>query len=454
MLLRGLLIGLCCALSLAAQDVAAEIAGAMQAALRKTGAPSVSVAVVRDGKVIYAGAAGNASLKPKRAATASTRYAIGSVSKQFTAAALLLLQEEGKLSLDDKVSKYYPELTRANEVSIRQLLAHTAGYPDYAPQDYIIPAWQASTTPDRIVDEWARKPLAFNPGERWQYSNTNYVLAAMIFQKASGRALTAFLKEKVFDPLGMKSAGSCSTLTAEDALPYTRYAVGPPRPTRREGDGWYLGAAELCMTPSDLALWDIAFMEKRILSERSWEEFTREVKLNDGGSTRYALGLQVRQTGGVTEFEHSGEVSGFLSENIVTPAKKSAVVALSNQDCVSVVGGLARQLATAGTTPPAAPDVNSKQVRAILEGLMAGKIDRALFTVNANSYFNKTALQDCKKSLAGLGRLVAVTGGSESQRGGMSHRGYRAQFEKQTLSLNIYVTTDGKYEQFLVTEGL
>lgn len=454
MLLRGWWLGLFCAAVLQAQPAAAEIENAMKAALQKTGAPSVSMAVVRDGKLVYAGAAGYASLSPKRAATADTRYAVGSVSKQFTAVALLLLQEQGKLSLDDKVAQYFPEFTRAGEVSLRQLLAHTAGYPDYAPQDYIIPAWQKPTTPQAILNEWAKKPLAFDPGTRWQYSNTNYVLAAAIFQKVAGQPLVEFLKQRVFTPLSMASAGACTQLTAADALPYTRYAVGPPRPTRREGEGWYLGAAELCMTPSDLARWDIAFLEKRILNAKSWQEFTTEVKLNNGGSTRYALGLQVRQSGGATEFEHSGEVSGFLAENLVVPERKMAVVALSNQDCVSVVGALARQVAALGSTPAAQPDEKAQQARAILEGLMAGKINRALFTSNANSYFSETALKDCRKSLARLGKLKSVTGGSESQRGGMMHRGFRAEFERQTLSLNIYVTTDGKYEQFLVTESL
>src|SRR5262249_6545205 len=124
-------------------------------ALKKSGAPSVSVAVVRDGKLAYAKAFGQADIAASRAATVETRYAVGSISKQFTAAALLLLQEEGKLSLDDHVSKYFPTLTRAGEITIRQLLSHTSGYEDYAPQDYIIPDWTRPTTPAAILDRWA-----------------------------------------------------------------------------------------------------------------------------------------------------------------------------------------------------------------------------------------------------------------------------------------------------------
>ena len=116
-------------------------------ALSASGAPSVSVAVVRNNETVYAKAFGKANIAENHAAEATTRYAVGSISKQFTAAALLLLEEQGKLSLDDKVAKYFPDLTRAGEITIRELLSHTSGYEDYAPQDYIIPEWTKSITP-------------------------------------------------------------------------------------------------------------------------------------------------------------------------------------------------------------------------------------------------------------------------------------------------------------------
>ena len=103
-----------------------------------------------------------------------------------------LLQEDGKLSLDDAVGKYIPNLTRANEVTIRQLLSHTSGYQDYWPQDYVPPFMLQAITSEKILDLWARKPLDFDPGTRWQYSNTNYVIAGMIIEKASGMPLLQF----------------------------------------------------------------------------------------------------------------------------------------------------------------------------------------------------------------------------------------------------------------------
>ena len=395
-------------------------------------------------------------LAAHRAADTQTRYAVGSISKQFTAAALLLAQEQGRLKLDDPVAKYLPDLTRAGEITIRQLLSHTSGYEDYAPQDYIIPEWTRPITPEAILDRWAKKPLDFEPGTRWQYSNTNYVAAGEIFEKAMGRPLVAFLREKIFGPLDMQSAGECLPIAPGDAVAYTRYASGPPRPARREANGWYFAAGELCMTPSDLARWDIAFLQKKILSARSYEEFTREVKLKDGDATHYALGLSLGEFNNIPTVQHGGEVSGFLASNVVYPTRGGAIVVLSNQDGMSVTGSITRQIATAAFLPdqlePSAKE--TRRVQAVLEGLRRGRIDRMQFSENANSYFSETALRDLKAALGPPGKLKSVTQAGENRRGGMTHRSYRAQFAKKTMLLNIYIVADGKFEQFMVEEPL
>lgn len=436
-------------LPLAAQqgsDRDRKLSEKISATLKDSGAPSVSVALVKDGQLVFAKAFG--------AATASTRYAVGSISKQFTAAALLLMQEQGKLSLDDKVSKYFPELTRAGDISIRQLLNHISGYEDYAPQDYIIPDWTLPTTPQAVLDKWARKPLNFEPGTKWQYSNTNYVLAGAIFEKVSGQPLVAFLHDKIFQPLGMQSAGDCWEGSPADATAYTRFALGPPRPVKREAAGWYFAAGELCMTPTDLAKWDIAFLNKQILSAKSYEEFTQEARLANGDYTHYALGLQTGEFHQIPLIVHSGEVSGFISYNGVYPTRQGAIVVLTNEDGINLIGPVSSQMATIAFLPdePPAAERAGDQVKTILGSFRNGKIDRPLFTSNANSYFTDQALQDIKKSLSGLGKLKSVTRTSETLRGGMTHRAYRAVYAKKSMSLNIYVMPDGKYEQFMIEE--
>jgi CubicO group peptidase (beta-lactamase class C family) len=424
----------------------------ISAELQKSGAPSVSVAVVSGGKLTLAQGFGKADISTGRASDPSTRYAVGSISKQFTAAILLLLQEQGKLSLDDRVSKYFPELTRAGEISIRQLLSHTAGYEDYAPQDYTIPEWLKPTTPLAVLDRWAKKPLNFDPGTRWQYSNTNYVLAGAIAEKASGLGLMEMLKTRIFDPLDMRSAGDCLPVLPGDAIAYTRFALGPPRPSQREASGWYFAAGELCMTPSDLAKWDIAFLQKKILSARSYEEFTREVRLANGDHTHYALGLMLREINNIPAIEHGGEVSGFISANYVFPTRDGAVVVLSNQDGMNLVSSLADEISRMAFAPgqAAGGDPEIAKVRGIVEALEKGRIDRALFTSNANFYFTETALTDIRNSLAGLGKLKSVTLAVERLRGGMTFRVYHAEFEKRNMTLSTYWMPDGKIEQFMV----
>ena len=189
-----------------APALAARIDNAVEAILKSTDTPSASVAVVQDGKLAYAKAYGLARITPAKPAALETRYQIASVSKEFTAAAALLVQEDGKLSLDDKVSKWFPDLTDADKVSVRQLLTHTSGYSDYWPQDYVLERFTHATTPRAIMDEWGKRPLDFAPGEDWQYSNTGYVIAGEIIAKAAGEPLFSYLKRRVFTPLHMQVA--------------------------------------------------------------------------------------------------------------------------------------------------------------------------------------------------------------------------------------------------------
>src|ERR1022692_2473764 len=173
--------------------------------LTETGAPSVSIAITRNGTIAYEHAYGDARLDPKTPATPSMRYKIASNSKQFAATAILMLAEAGKLSLDDKVARFLPELTRANEVTIRQLLTHTSGYQDYYPLDFVAPFMEGKASPQHILDVWAKKALDFDPGTKFQYSNTNYVIAGQIIEKITGKPMIDFLRARIFKPLGMGS---------------------------------------------------------------------------------------------------------------------------------------------------------------------------------------------------------------------------------------------------------
>jgi D-alanyl-D-alanine carboxypeptidase len=422
-------------------------------ALAKTGVSSASVAIVKDGQIAYLKAYGDARLDPRTPATSEMRYSVGSISKQFTAAAVLLLQEQGKLSLDDKVSKFVPDLTRAGDVTIRELLSHTSGYQDYWPQDYVMPIMLQPTTARKILDTWARKPLDFEPGTKWQYSNTNYVIAGLIVEKASGMPLLQFLREKVFAPLGMKSVTDVdqSRLTESDPTGYLRYALGPPRPAPKEAKGWLFAAGELAMTAEDLARWDISVIEQKILKPASYREFETEVLLRNGLSTRYALGVGVGRQEGHRALSHGGEVSGFTAENVVFPDDRAAVIVLTNQDAAGAASDISDAVAHllfAANDPVTAQ--KTEQARKIFEGLQRGTIDRSLFTENANFYFSEQALKDFADSLGPLGAPQEFEQTTQGLRGGMTLRVYRVKFPQKTLRAWTFEMPDGKLEQYQV----
>lgn len=422
-------------------------------ALERTGVPSASVAVVRDGALVYAQAYGAEQLDPPVAARTDQRYSIGSISKQFAASCILLLQEEGRLSLDDKVSRWLPGLTRADEVTVRQLLSHTSGYQDYWPQDYVPPMMLQPTTAQQIMDRWATKPLDFDPGTRWQYSNTNYVIAGVIVEKVSGMPFFDFLRSRILAPLGLSSATDIdvSQLVEPEATGYMRYALGPLHPAPKEGKGWLFAMGELSMTASDLAKWDVSLVNENLLQPESYRDLETEVRRTDGLGTGYGLGVSVGSSGGHRMISHSGEVSGFTAQNLVFPDDHAAVVVLTNQDAARAAGTIAQGVSgLLFATEDASAKAREAQALEIFAGLQRGTADRTLFTADANFYFNEQALRDFASSLAPLGAPRAFVQTSQSLRGGMLLRVFRATFADRTLRVWTFQMPDGKLEQYQV----
>lgn len=419
--------------------------------LTTAGVPSASITIVQGGAVAYLQAYGDGRIEPHAPALPAMRYSIGSISKQFTAAAVLLMAEQGKLSLDDPVSRFVPNLTRGNEVTIRELLSHTSGYQDYWPQDYVPPFMLQSITADRILDQWARKPLDFDPGTEWQYSNTNFVIAGLIVEKASGEPLLQFLSEHIFAPLGVTSVMNIdqNRLTETDATGYLRYAIGPLRPAPKEGKGWLFAAGELAMPAEDLAKWDISMINQTVLRPASYAQMEREVVLKNGLGTRYGLGVDVRQEFGQRAIEHGGEVSGFTAQNTVFPEARMAVVVLVNEDSVAASGDIARQIA-ALLFREADAGKQEDQSREIFAALQQGKINRALFTDNCNSYFTEQALKDFASSLGPLGSPAEFTQTNKQDRGGMTFRMFEVHFPQKTVVVWERIMPDGKIEQYQV----
>ncbi|HEX5237454.1 MAG TPA: serine hydrolase domain-containing protein [Sphingomicrobium sp.] len=298
--------------------------------LTDTGVPSAEIAIVRDGQLVFNKAYGKAN--EGLPARPDLPYQIASNSKQFTAMAILLLRDEGKLSLDDPVSKYIPGITEGDRITIRELLSHTSGLQDFWPQDYLFSDMTVPTTPQHIVDKWAKKPLDFQPGTRWQYSNTGYVVAGMIVEKVSGEPLLTFLNQHIFAPLGMHPLDQDNTNTPAFPAGYHRFALGPVRIAQPPARGWLYAAGELSMTAADLAKWDIARMDRALIPARDWSEQETPVLRTDGRTNGYGLGVYNHNTRERHVIDHGGEAVGFLTQNSVYPDTKDAIIVFTNSD--------------------------------------------------------------------------------------------------------------------------
>jgi len=414
--------------------------------LATTGVPAASIAVVQDGRIVYAHAYG--LQREGVPARTEARYKIASISKQFTAAALLLLAEDGKLSLDDPVSKYLPDLTRAKEVKVRQLLSHTSGYRDYWPQDFSFIDMETPTTPGHILDKWAKAPLDFDPGTRWQYSNTGYVAAGRIVEQLSGMQLLDFLKARVFDRLGMHPVDLDTGLTDADPLGYHRYAAGPVRVEQQPAPGWLYAAGELAMSASDLARWDISVIDQNVMKPASYHEQQTEVLLTSGAGTGYGLGVEVDIAKGHRRISHGGEAVGYLSENRIYPDDRAAIVVLDNAD----FGNAQTSIADSIEKIIFADTGDVSRAQAVFEGLRAGRIDRAQFTANGNYYFTAQALADYQASLAAMGAPKSFVRRSSSLRGGFTAEVYTVDYgtKKLTIVLRAEPGEKGRIEQFTV----
>ena len=447
-----------CAFAEIPPELASKIDERVQAAMDQVQAPSASIAVVLEGKLAYRKAYGKARLDPEVAATTETRYAIGSVSKQFVAAAVLLLVQEGKLKLDDPVSKHLDGLTEGDRITIRQLLNHTSGYRDYYPQDYVFPAMKLKLAPSGIVDQWAKIPLDFPPGEQWQYSNTGYTAAGLIVEKVAGQPLVAVMRKRIFEPLQMDRVVDHDTqpLVAPDAPGYTRVALGPVRLATKEGEGWLFSAGPLAMSPSELAKWNISVMNQSLLSADSYAEMTKAVKVaKNPRNVQYGLGVHVgKDDAGRAVISHGGGVAGSTTENRIWPKDKAAISVVVNADWAPLTGAIADRIRDLVLPIPsaAAPKLSGAdaEVQSLFEQLQTGKIDAAKLTSNCQAYFHAEALRDSAKGLGPLGAVQSFKRTGDGLRGGLDFRSYRVVCERGTVSVVVRSQPDGLYEQFMV----
>ncbi len=413
-----------------------------------------SVGVMQDGKVVLDKGYGLRSLDAKEAVTPSTMFPVGSVTKQFTCSAALLLAEGGKLSMGDKVAKYVPNATRASEVTLLDLGQHVSGYRDYYPLDFVVREMQKPESADTIIARYAMRPLDFEPGTRWSYSNTNFLILGKAIETASGQPLGAFLAQRIFVPLGMtRTAFDPPSSDTGLARGYTSYALAAPSPALPEASGWTGAAGAVWSTPGDLLKWDLALMDGKVLSPASYAVLTTPRTLADGRSTGYGCGMGVQSGGDALVLQHGGAVAGSVSQNILIPSTRSAVVVFANADFAAT--GEITAAAVAKLTPHAdVPKIVGlaalDAARAFLTSLEQGKIDRATLGDDFNALLTDEHVARDRASLASHGRVADVRVVRTVERGGMEVAVVQFKVGTTPAQSLMYRTPDGKIQQFLI----
>ncbi len=414
----------------------------------------LSVGVMQDGKVVLSRGYGFRSLDPDLPVTPTTMFGIGSVTKQFTCSSALLLEQDGKLSMNDPVAKHVPAASRAKDISLLQLGQHVSGYRDYYPLDFVVREMTNPEPTDTVIARYATLPLDFEPGSRWSYSNTNFLILGKAIENASGQTVGAFMQQRIFTPLGM-------TRTAFDRIPgdsntakgYTSYALARPTYARPEGQGWIGAAGAIWSTPTDLLAWDLALIDGKVLSPASYAKLTTPRLLTDGRETTYGCGLGVQRTGETLIYSHGGGIAGIVTQNIVIPATRSAIVTLANADFAAtgeITSALVAMLSPHADLPTIAGPSALDAARTFLNQVEKGKVDRSTLGDDFNALLTDEHLARDRASLAANGAISDVVVRNRVERGGMEVAIVEYMVGKTPARSAMYRTPDGKIQQFLI----
>lgn len=322
-----------------AQDVASKVDEYMRARVEHDRF-SGSILVARDGKVLARAGYGMADLEHDVPNTPETKFRIGSVTKQFTAAAIMLLRDRGKLDLHKPIKTYLPDSPKSwDEITVHHLLTHTSGIPNYTDFPEFTKTMEIPTTLDALVGRFKDKPLDFKPGAKFKYSNSGYILLGRVIEAASGRSYVAFLRENLFDPLKMNSTGydSASPILKHRASGYSRklFLLVNAAPIDMSIPH---AAGALYSTVDDLFLWDQGLLGDTPVPQKTLKEMFTPFK--DG----YGYGWLSGKIFGRPMVTHNGGINGFSSSILRLPDDKVCAVALSNVEDPNVAA-IARDLA-------------------------------------------------------------------------------------------------------------
>jgi D-alanyl-D-alanine carboxypeptidase len=320
-----------------------------------TDGPGAAVVVVKDGRVIFRKGYGMANLELKTPMQPDMVFEIGSITKQFTSTAILMLVEQGKLSLDDDLHKYLPDYPdKGAKISIENLLTHTSGIKSYTDDLKWQGTWRQDLTVQQIIDITKDDPLEFPPGSKWKYDNTGYILLGAIIEKVTGLSYADYVRKNIFEPLGMKHSyyGSNSAVIPGRASGYSRNGGNWVHATYLSMSQPYAAGA-LMSSVDDLAIWDAAVSAGKLLSKASWDHAFTPYKLIDGDDTHYGFGWSIEAYDGHSIVRHNGGIFGYVSEVARLPDDHVYVAMLTNSDAHDFdTGFLATELAAVAIGDP------------------------------------------------------------------------------------------------------
>lgn len=454
---KVLIIALVCCASVSAQ--VDKIDGYVKAEMERQKIPGVSLAVLRKGKIIALKSYGLANVEHQVPVKPETVFQSGSIGKQFTAAAVMILVEEGKISLDDKISKYFtaaPETWK--NITVRHLLNHTSGMGDYPPEVDL----RKDYTEDEYLVFIKKSPLIFETGAKWDYSNTGYVTLGALVRRVTGKFYGDFLRERIFQPLGMKTA---RVISEADIVPNRAAGyrlengelknqewVSPSTNTTADG--------ALYFTILDLAKWDAALYADKPLKQSSLAEMWTPARLTDGKTKDYGFGWHTGRIGNRRLFHHGGAWQGFKSYIVRFPDDKLTIVFLANSwdtKDMKLARGLAA-LFYPEFALPKAPPIEDKEpkvtslIRQVLLQFAKGKADTELFTPEARTEIVSKKGKYFGESLNSLSLPIAIIYTSElierREENGLRTYRYLLNDMTKSLSCTVKLTKDDKIAHF------
>ncbi|MCI3937237.1 beta-lactamase family protein [Chryseobacterium aahli] len=319
-----------------AQDLNRKIDSLIQAEFKEINGPGGVFLIAKKGKPIYKKAFGMANLELDSQLNTNSVFQIGSMTKQFTAIAILMLEEHGKLKVSDAVSKYIPSYPNGDKITIHDLLTHTSGIKDFTKMKALQDIAQKEMTPEQMVDFFKNEPVDFAPREKFDYNNSGYVVLGYIIELASGGSYEDFIKKNIFDKAEMTNSfyASDRKIIKNRAFGYHKKSSGYVNKTMINFSVPF-SSGSLMSTLDDMLKWQNALNHNLLLTSKEETKAFTKYKLNNGQEIEYGYGWHLKNINGTPTREHGGSIFGFKSMAVYIPEKDIYVVGFSNCDCNS-----------------------------------------------------------------------------------------------------------------------